>query len=44
MKRNKLSFSKIVEGVINELMDKNDSVEITPDMNLGLMSPFESKA
>ena len=41
MKKNKLSFSKIVEGVINELMDKNDSVEITPDMNLGIQSPIE---
>ena len=42
MKENKLSFNSIVEGVINELTD-DDSVEITPDMNLGIMSPIEDE-
>lgn len=43
MEENRVSFSSIVEGVINELMDDNDSVEITPDMNLGLKSPIEGE-
>ena len=43
MEENRVSFSSIVEGVINELMDDNDSVEITPDMNLGLKSPIENE-
>jgi hypothetical protein len=43
MEENRITFSSIVEGVINELMDDNDSVEITPDMNLGLKSPIEGE-
>ena len=43
MEENRITFSSIVEGVINELMDDNDSVEITPDMNLGIKSPIEGE-
>ena len=43
IKENKLSFRSIVEGVINELMDNNDTVDITPDMNLGIKSPIEGE-
>lgn len=43
IKENKLSFSSIVESVINELMYNNDTVDITPDMNLGIKSPIEGE-
>lgn len=48
MKENKINLKTIIEGVIDEFMDNefrgannNDSVEITPDMNLGKYSPLE---
>ena len=49
MEENKVNVKTIIEGVIDEFMDNefrgtnnnNDSVEITPDMNLGEFSPLE---
>lgn len=48
MKENKINLKTIIEGVIDEFMENefkgannNDSVEITPDMNLGKYSPLE---
>ena len=49
MEENKINVKTIIEGVIDEFMDNefrgtnnnNDSVEITPDMNLGEFSPLE---
>ena len=49
MEENKVKVKTINESVINEFMDNefrgtnnnNDSVEITPDMNLGEFSPLE---
>jgi hypothetical protein len=37
---------KIIESVLREFIDgetENDSVKITPDMNLGIMSPIENE-
>lgn len=48
MEENRINVKTIIEGVIDEFMEKefrgtnnNDSVEITPDMNLGKYSPLE---
>lgn len=48
MKENKINLKTLIEGVIDEFMENefkgannNDSVEITPDMNLGKYSPLE---
>ena len=49
MEENKVNVKTIIEGVIDEFMENefrgannnNDSVEITPDMNLGEFSPLE---
>ena len=48
MEENKVNFKRIIESVIDEFMENefrgannNDSVEITPDMNLGEYSPLE---
>ena len=48
MKENKINLKTLIEGGIDEFMENefkgannNDSVEITPDMNLGKYSPLE---
>ena len=49
MEENRVNVKTIIEGVIDEFMENefrgannnNDSVEITPDMNLGKYSPLE---
>jgi hypothetical protein len=48
MEENRINVKTIIEGVIDEFMENefkgannNDSVEITPDMNLGKYSPLE---
>ena len=48
MEENRINVKTIIEGVIDEFMENefrgannNDSVEITPDMNLGKFSPLE---
>ena len=49
MEENRVNVKTIIEGVIDEFMENefrgannnNDSVEITPDMNLGEFSPLE---
>lgn len=48
MLESKINVKAIVEGVLNEFMknefkgaNNNDSVEITPNMNLGIHSPLE---
>ncbi len=48
MEENRVNVKTIIEGVIDEFMENefrgannNDSVEITPDMNLGKFSPLE---
>ena len=48
MEENRINLKTIIEGIIDEFMENefrgannNDSVEITPDMNLGKYSPLE---
>jgi hypothetical protein len=48
MEENRINVKTIIEGVIDEFMENefrgannNDSVELTPDMNLGKYSPLE---
>jgi hypothetical protein len=49
MEENRINLKTIIEGVIDEFMENefrgannnNDSIEITPDMNLGKYSPLE---
>jgi len=49
MEENRVNVKTIIEGVIDEFMENefrgannnNDSIEITPDMNLGKYSPLE---
>ena len=46
IEENMKNTKKIIESVLREFIDGetgNDSVEITPDMNLGIMSPIEDE-
>jgi hypothetical protein len=41
MEENKYNFKSIVESVLSEIEANDEPIEITPDMNLGIMSPME---
>ena len=41
MEENKYNFKSIVESVLSEIEANDEPIDITPDMNLGIMSPME---